>query len=256
MKNKNIIIITISLMLGMFTSYLSISRSIKTTINITDMQYEKNYKVNFKSKTKIPPNANTYIVKNNDLNIQYLNELALKFSLPNVFTSNDIKHTSGNEFSKLTIFKKDNLMKFVTINYEKTTDTQTLINKAIQILEQYNLNIIFDDVFCNKTNNIYEVIFISKIGGIKNYAFTNKVIFDFDASLLTIEVYLNSFEKLGSLKIISINDALKNIKSFDTPKIIELTNYELVYTYNKSILEPAYKILTQDNKEIYLGAYD
>lgn len=115
------------------------------------------------------------------------------------------------------------------------------IARAAAFMEEHMLYMAYEEARVFTNEDTYTVTFIDRIGNIKNYAFNNTVTLDRHGRVLQADYFFIQYERLGACKIKSMRDAFRALPD-DLPEdtYVSLTNCELVYSYEDSIVQPVY----------------
>lgn len=185
------------------------------------------YRIKF-SQTKIyPDQLNNYIVveKTDNKIIESLKKIipseACTFSISDFATVIKIKPGAQKYF------------------YEgKISNNEDAIQKSIYIMKNFFL---YKPQIINikKNSSACKIKFYDTLDAIKNLSFCNEIEFDKNLNLQSIKYFNVEYKKIGSCKIKSVAQAIKELP-METKNYIELTKCELVYIYDESIIQSAY----------------
>jgi hypothetical protein len=88
-------------------------------------------------------------------------------------------------------------------------------------------------------DGVFEILFIERLGNLKNYGFPAVVRIDGEGNIFSAEYYFLSYDKLDSFPIKSQADAFYHLPvDIDSP--VHLKKVTLVYGFRNSILQPCY----------------
>lgn len=97
----------------------------------------------------------------------------------------------------------------------------------------------YEETVTSFDDGVYEVLFIDRLGNLKNFGFPATVMIDGAGNIYSAEVYLLTYDKLDSFPIKSMVDAYYDLP-LDADGPIDLKGCSLVYYYRSSILQPCY----------------
>ena len=97
----------------------------------------------------------------------------------------------------------------------------------------------YEEAITSFDNGVFEVMFIERLGNLKNYGFPAVIRIDGEGNIYSAEYYFLSYDKLDSFPIKSEAEAFYNLPiDIDSP--VDLKKCTLVYCYRNSILQPCY----------------
>ncbi len=129
----------------------------------------------------------------------------------------------------------------------KLPTTEAAVELAASFIENNYLLLNYEEAKVNFDGNVYEVLFINRIGNIKNYSFNNTVTLDEYGNVLGLDYYFLTFERISAFKIKSMTAAFAELPvdfedgTVDASELpIDLKRCQLVYIYENSVIQPAY----------------
>jgi len=97
----------------------------------------------------------------------------------------------------------------------------------------------YEETVTTFNDGVFEVLFIERLGNLKNYGFPALVRIDGEGNIYSAEYYFLSYDKLDSFPIRSEREAYYDLPlDIDSP--VDLKKSTLVYCYRNSILQPCY----------------
>ena len=97
----------------------------------------------------------------------------------------------------------------------------------------------YEETVTSFDDGVFEVLFIERLGNLRNYGFPAVVRIDGEGNIYSAEYYFLSYDKLDSFPIKSEAEAYYDLPlDIDSP--VDLKKASLVYCYRNSILEPCY----------------
>ena len=97
----------------------------------------------------------------------------------------------------------------------------------------------YEETVTSFDDGVFEILFIERLGNLKNYGFPAVVRIDGEGNIYSAEYYFLNYDKLDSFPIKSEADAFYDLPlDIDSP--VDLKKATLVYCYRNSILQPCY----------------
>lgn len=97
----------------------------------------------------------------------------------------------------------------------------------------------YEETVTSFDNGVFEILFIERLGNLKNYGFPAVVRIDGEGNIYSAEYFFLNYDKLDSFPIKSEADAFYDLPlDIDSP--VDLKKSDLVYCYRNSILQPCY----------------
>ncbi|MCL2592707.1 MAG: hypothetical protein FWD82_05005 [Defluviitaleaceae bacterium] len=117
--------------------------------------------------------------------------------------------------------------------------------EAIEIAEDFFrsnlLELNYEEAFITFEDGIFNITFIGRLGSLKNMGFANNIQITKSGDVISAEYYYTTYERLNSLDIKSVYQAFHELPiDLGSDNMIYITDYQLVYIYANSIIQPAY----------------
>lgn len=203
------------------------------------------YTINFDNNKNYYGYINVYKTRFNPPQYDIANYYSQLFNVKDNFVETDEYYAYLENGIKLYIYKDINLVKYqnnnISLNNTVKVNTETAVLKAKEFFKENYINLTYEEAFVEYDSGLYHISFVGRLNNLKNFAFKNNVTMDKYGNILDIKYYYNTYENIGKAKIMSVNEAFYNLPiDFDHNKKIYIYNFQLVYLYENSILQPAY----------------
>jgi len=118
-------------------------------------------------------------------------------------------------------------------------DTDTANDIALEFVEARSLFVPHDNIETVFDGVTFELSFVNRLGGLKNYSFNTALTLDLYGRVLEFTYSDITFERLSSHEIISALEAGRYLPH-DIESRVDIKSVELVNTFENSIVQPAY----------------
>jgi len=151
---------------------------------------------------------------------------------------------ASNSGALLTIYKFErtiNYTRFFDPNTAGLTpiDTARAVELAHEFTEARGLYVPHYELETHLDGTNFSITFVNRLGGLKNYGFNTHIKIDRFGRVLEFTHSDITFDRLSSHKIMPMNEA-NNLLPTDIEGKAHITSAELVYTFENSIIQPAY----------------
>jgi len=161
----------------------------------------------------------------------------------NVIETADM-YFASNSNALMTIYKFERTVSYMRF-FEPNTDGLNPIDtaRAAEIAHEFaqerGLNIPHDELEIRSDGTSFEIVFINRLSNLKNYGFGTTLRIDRFGRILEFTYSDIAFDKLSSHKLISMQEA-STLLPTDIDGHMHITSAELVYSFENSIIQPAY----------------
>ncbi len=144
----------------------------------------------------------------------------------------------------ISVNKLFNMLHFInkeTFEHTKEIAEKEAIDAAVKFIESKFLYLNYEEAEVSSDGNIYEILFINRIGNVKNYAFASSALVDKFGNVTEFKYYNLHYERLVGSKIKSMEEAFAELPvDFPNNTKIMLNRCNIVYVFENSIVQPAY----------------
>jgi len=262
MNKKTAVIICLIAGIGVLIKFLPQSRSISeysrtgASKNLSEMYNraeEDGYRISFPLENSPRGMINCYMLKYRPNIYDTAKKYAGLFIDIETFSEDERAYIFSGEQGSMLIDKEINQIHFEAA---LTEDKDVLLNsdeQAIKIaadfIENHSLILIYEESQVRYDGYTYRVMFINRIGNLKNYAFSNKVTMDNYGRILTMDYYTTLYDKVGECRIKAMEEAFYELPALKDDETVLLLSCQLVYIYDDSIIQPAYYFQGSANDE-------
>ncbi len=216
-------------------------------------QLENTYQLNFNLNTKTNGNINTYLIDRKPTSLAQADSFKTLFGFAGEMFENEECYHISNDFGTLKVLKNVNIVKYFKNNDDllvEELDKDDIIKISLEFLEKNNLMFDYEEALVNSDGDFYSINFISRLNNLNNFSFPNKMILDKCGNIAYIEMNFIEYKRFNSVKTFSPKGAfLKLPVYYEKDSKIELNGAELVYYYEDSIIQPAYRFYGLFEKE-------
>ena len=115
------------------------------------------------------------------------------------------------------------------------------VSAAEAFLRRHGLNAPYNHAVAYSNGSVYTVLFISKLGGIDNYAFPAAVLVDSRGAVLAAEMFAFAYDRLASCRVKPVMEACAALPvDMAGGTRVTLGKCTFTYVFANSILQPAY----------------
>lgn len=261
MKNKNNIILGLLICIPIFISFFYLRpnlNSVETSIERSNEQVKSIYSTN-KALKNDTFTTNIYYPELMEMDYLEFRNICNFFNLNTNFVETENFYKFENPKSNVYFYFKNGLLQYKNVNREnkyKELSQNELIDLSQKYLDECMLPLNYVKCRISKENDNYRIMFINSLDGIDNYSFNNNILIDKYGNVLELNYYFVEFKKIDRKKTISMKECFYNlptdIKSNMTFKISDI---ELVYIYENSIIQTAYRFDTRDENDNFYEIY-
>ncbi|MDR1914146.1 MAG: hypothetical protein LBQ68_06675 [Clostridiales bacterium] len=205
------------------------------------------YQYNFALDKNAGETVNCYMLKYRQDDYEGARKYAERFIEIISFTEDEFSYTFIGGDGSVTIDKEINQIHFESAEAsasgyqgsEFITDKES-IQLAENFIQNRMLVLFYEEAQVHFDGKKYRVNFINRISNLKNYAFSNRIIMDKFGNILTLDYFSIQYDKVGDCNIKSMDEAFCELPKLTDKDNITLSDCQLVYIYDNSIIQPAY----------------
>jgi len=151
---------------------------------------------------------------------------------------------ASNSDALMTIYKFERTVSYMRFFDPNTTDltpidTARAVETAHEFTQARGLFVPHDELETHSDGTGFDITFVSRLSGLKNYGFSSSLRIDRFGRILGFTYSDITFDRLSSHKVMPMKDA-SHLLPADIDGHIHITSAELVYTFENSIIQPAY----------------
>ena len=125
------------------------------------------------------------------------------------------------------------------VGQSSAIDIERAIELAREFVAERDLYVLYHDIETHFCGAIFELSFVNRLGGLKNYSWETVLRLDRYGRVLDFTFSDMTFERLSTHSIVSMKEASTFLPT-DIERHAHITSAELVYTFENSIVQPAY----------------
>lgn len=205
------------------------------------------YYVHFTINPHPAGNINCYIPVYDETDISTVRIYADVFRMRGECEETDEAYIYSGDNGTLTVYKHIRHLRYEAPDHADTpviapllTDPD-IIERATAFMDSHFLSWTYEEARLFFDGQEYTVTYIDRIGNIKNYAFNNVITLDAYGRVIRADYYFIKYERLSACRIKSMREAFDELpQSLPEGIHVNLNNGQLVYTYENSIVQPAY----------------
>lgn len=167
--------------------------------------------------------------------------------LVNEYVDNENAYIYRSEDRSLSVYKFINLIHYENTLAEKSglpgkiVSNEQAVSTALKFIKAHGLSLKYSETVVNFEDGTYMVTFADKLGDIADYAFPTVVVVNDAGEVVSMDYYYFAYERLASCSVKPMKQAFYELPvDFPENTKIDLNRCTLVYTYENSILQPAY----------------
>ena len=196
---------------------------------------------------------NRYAIKYQTTDEETAKKFAKKFQMPMAFFTNDESFVFENNDAMLTICRHSGHLNFEAVaqvlisadaNKIAPLNHEELTTRAVEIFKDFELTLEYVELRVEahpeNENSHFTIIFINRLGNLKNFAFNNSVTLDCCGNFISLDYFFIDYDLLGTGSVKSMREAFDALPSRHGLTAVNLTDAMLVYAYINSIIQPAY----------------
>ena len=204
--------------------------------------------------TNSPGSANTYIPRyepvDETLAARLFESFGIRIASQNIIETGDIFFAADNR-AMLTICKFERILRYTPFFEPSPTDQCPIdppraVELALAFVTSRSLYAPHHEIETHFCGLVFELTFVNRLGGLKNYSFNTVLNLDRYGRVLNFTYSDITFERLSTHDVISPREASRFLP-YDIKGHVHITSVELVYTFENSIVQPAY---------LFQGAFD
>ncbi len=183
----------------------------------------------------------TYLVRYNETDEKVAADYADIFNVNDEFYEYDDYYLFKRRNESLLVYKYVSLVSFRQETKRKSEEVpvEKAVENAVSFVQNKLIPFTYDEVKTNVIDDIYNITFIKKLGGIKLHDFNSFAKVDLYGNVLQLDLYYCDFSKYGSCGVMPIEMAFAEA-GLVPEEVNEADNKGLVYVYESSVILPAY----------------